>query len=564
MAGKLALDFVQGSVVPRMEQLEAMADDTMVSLLKEAGPLGLLAVDVPVQYGGMEMSKAASMLVAEKLQASGSFQVGHGAHTGIGTLPIVFFGTPEQKERYLPRLATGEIIGAYALTESGSGSDSLAARARATLSEDGSHYVLSGEKMFITNAGFADLFIVFAQVDGTKFTAFIVERQWEGVSTGPEERKMGIKGSSTRPLVLDGVKVPVENVLGRVGRGSTIAFNILHVGRFKLGAGVIGAAELALVEAVCYAKQRQQFGHAITEFGLIKHKIGEMAARVFAGRSMVYRTAGSIDGNIALLDKSDPDYGRKVVAKGINEYAVECAMLKVYCSEVLDYCTDESLQLHGGYGFTQEFNVERYYRDSRINRIFEGTNEINRLIVGGELFKKAAKKKVAVLERGHALLERLGGGDGPLAVDVPAGGMAAERERVARAKLALQLVVTEVLDRLGMAAVREEQEIQGLAADALMEIYAMESALLRAAKLAAAGEGWRAESSADMVRLLCNDGLHRVAGWCRDMLAASLPAGEREAALERLERVTRQDPEDTVSLRRRIADVVIEKEACPL
>ncbi|MBN2172062.1 MAG: acyl-CoA dehydrogenase, partial [Candidatus Krumholzibacteriota bacterium] len=301
-----------------------------------------------------------------------------------------------------------------------------------------------------------------------------------------------------------------------------------------------------------------------TEFGLIKHKIGEMAARIFAGRSMVYRTAGCIDGTIALLDKSDPDYDRKVVAKAINEYAVECAMLKVYCSEVLDYCVDESLQIHGGYGFTQEFNAERYYRDSRINRIFEGTNEINRLIVGGELFKKAAKKKLPVLERGRALRERLGAGEGPLAVDVPAGDMAAARERVARAKLALQLAVTEVLDRQEMAAVREEQEIQGFAADGLMEIYAMESALLRAARLAAAGDGWRAAAAGAMASLLGNDGLRRVAGSCREILAASLPAEELDAALERLGRVTRQRPEDAVSLRRRIADTIIEKEACPL
>jgi len=564
MIGKLMYDFVDGSVLPRMDALEVQEEGAMAATLKEAGKLGLLSVDVPEEFGGFAQTKAVSMLLAEKLAKSGSFQVAYGAHTGIGTLPIVYFGTEEQKRKYLPRLATGEILGAYSLTEAGSGSDAMNAKARAVLSEDGSHYILNGEKMFTTNAGFADLFIVFAKVDGEKFSTFILEKDMPGLSTGNEENKLGIKGSSTRPLVMEDVKVPVENVLGRIGRGAQIAFNILNVGRFKLGAGAVGGAIFALMDAVSYGKERRQFGRPITDFGMIKHKIGEGAARCFAAQSMVYRTAGYIDQNIATLDKSDEKYDAKVIDVGIREYMTECSMLKVFCSEVLDYCVDEALQIHGGYGYTKEFPVERFYRDSRINRIFEGTNEINRMIIAGEMFKKGAKGELPIFAQAKALLDELMGMPS-LDDDADDSFMAEQKRLVTQAKKAVLLGLGTVAQEMGekLKKPMENEEILGFLSDMIMDLYGMDSAIKRSEKLEAGGGGEKAEMAALLTRIFCNEAMHRIEIRGRDVLATALAGDMLATALAGLRRTVKHNPVNTVALRRKAADLIIEKEAWP-
>ena len=571
MIGDMVSQFVAGSVMPKMDALESLQEGAMPGLLKEAGALGLLMIDVPEAYGGMAQPKRVGMLVAEKLAPSGSFQVGHGAHTGIGTLPIVYFGTPEQKQKYLPRLATGEILGAYALTEAGSGSDAMAARTKAVPSADGSHFVLNGEKMWITNAGFADLFIVFAQVppeeEGGKdrFTAFILEKGMEGFRTGAEEKKMGIKGSSTRILVLEDVKVPAENVLGRIGRGAAIAFNILNVGRFKLGAGATGSAELALIDAVKYGNGRQQFGVPITSFGMIKHKIGEMAARVYAAQSMVYRTAGYIDQNIATLDKGAEDYDAQVVEHGIREYMTECSMMKVYCSEALDYCVDECVQIFGGYGYSQEYVAERYYRDSRINRIFEGTNEINRMIIAGDVIKKAAKNHLPIFARAKALLEEL---MGVPSFDTGDDGdfLGGEQHAVTQAKkttlLTLGAVALELGDKLKEPMAHEE--VLSFLADMIMDVYAMESTVMRTRKIQAQGDAAKTNVAADMTRIICTEGLDRIEMRARETLAAVMSGDTLSTTLAGLRRVIKHTPLDTVTLRRQVADVLIDSEKWPL
>ncbi len=562
MIGDLVEKFVTGSVIPKSETLEALDEGVMAGLLKEAGMQGLLAVDVPEQYGGMALPKSVSMLVAEKLGESGSFQVGHGAHTGIGTLPIVYFGTDEQKAKYLPNLATGETLGAYALTEAGSGSDAMHARSKAVLDESGENFIINGEKMFITNAGFADIFIVFAQVDGEKFTTFIMDKDMPGLSVGPEEKKLGIKGSSTRTLIMEDVKVPKENVLGIIGRGAIIAFNILNIGRFKLGAGAIGSAAVTMMNSVRYGKGRTQFEHPITDFGFIKHKIGEMATRIYAGQSMVYRTAGYIDQNIAGMDTSDDQYYEKMIKHGIQEYMTECSMMKVFCSEVLDYCVDECLQIHGGYGYTQEYSAERYYRDSRINRIFEGTNEINRIIIAGDVLKKAAKNHLPIFAKAKGLLEELMGFP-DLDMDEDDSFMASERVLVGKAKKAALLGLGTVAQELGgkLKAPMEHEEILGLLSDTITDIYAMESSVMRSLKLEKRGDDAQAKLAGEMTTLYCNDAIHRIDLRTRDLLAAVCAGDTLTTTLAGLRRIVKQQPLNTVALRRSIADQVIEKES---
>jgi alkylation response protein AidB-like acyl-CoA dehydrogenase len=386
----VAETFVTNEVLPYLDAIEAREEGVMPRLLKRAGELGLLMIDVPEQDGGLGLDKATSMLVSERAAKVASFSVSWGAHTGIGTLPLVYYGTAEQKARYLPKLASGDMLAAYALTEPGSGSDATAARTTAVLSPDGTCYLLSGVKQFITNAGFADLFTVFAKIDGDKFSAFLVERAFSGVSTGPEEQKLGIKGSSTRQLILQDARVPVDNLLGEPGRGHKIAFNILNVGRFKLGCGAVGAARECLESAIRYASERTQFGRPIAEFGAIQAKLADMATRIFVADAMSYRTAGLMDDATRTLDPGAADYQRQLV-EILEEYTIECSIIKVFGAECLDFVADESLQVLGGYGFIKDYPIERHYRDSRINRIFEGTNEINRLIIPATLLKRVAK-----------------------------------------------------------------------------------------------------------------------------------------------------------------------------
>jgi len=564
--GELTREFVEGSVRPKTAQIESQDFELMRALAREAGEIGLLGIDIPEAYGGFGQTKAVSMLVAENLARAGSFQVLHAAHTGIGTLPIVYFGTRAQKEKYLPKLATGEWIGAYALTEAGSGSDALAAKTRAVPTDDGSGYVLTGEKMFITNSGIAHLFVVFAQVvvpgANPQFTAFLVERDTPGLSLGAEEKKMGLKGSSTRSVVLDGVHVSAEQVLGEVGRGHVIAFNILNVGRFKLGAGAVGGGIDSIVEAVRYGKDRKQFGRSITDFGLIRHKIGEAAARLYAAHSMVYRTAGYIDQNIATLDEGNPSYDRQVIEIGVHEYATECSMMKVFCSEVLDYCVDEAVQIHGGYGYIAEYDAERHYRDSRINRIWEGTNEINRLVIMNEVLRKALKNELPIFARAKALQDELTGfhaHDAELS-DEP---LAEERRLTAQAKKAVLLTIGTAAREAG-EGLREAQEVLGLTADMLIDVYGMESCILRATKLRQRGDTERAAIAETFTKLFVATAIERVDARAREALAAVAKGDLLTAVNSGLRRLLKRAPVDVVALRRAAAAAIIEVEEWPL
>ena len=395
---RTAEDFVRGEVLPLLDRLESKEEGLMPALLKRAGELGLLMIDVPEAFGGLGLRKATSMLVSERSALCASFSVSWGAHTGIGSLPLVYYGTRAQQERYLPKLASGEWLAAYALTEPQAGSDALAARTKAVLDPDGKTYRLTGTKQFITNAGFADLFTVFAKIDGEKFTAFIVERSTPGLSVGPEEHKLGIRGSSTRQVILDNAPVPADHILGDIGKGHKIAFNILNIGRFKLGAGSVGAAKDCLSIALAYARDRHQHGRAIASFGMIQRKLADMATRIYVADSMSYRTAGLMDAATAAIDHSAPDATRRIVEQAIEEYTIEASIMKVFGTETLDFVADESLQILGGYGFTADYPVERHYRDARINRIFEGTNEINRLIIPATLVKKIGRGGLPYVE----------------------------------------------------------------------------------------------------------------------------------------------------------------------
>jgi alkylation response protein AidB-like acyl-CoA dehydrogenase len=482
--------FVRNEIMPHVEEIEHQQFDRIVAGIRKAGELGLLMIDIPEAYGGLELDKATSMLVAEKIGPSASFSVAFAAHTGIGTLPLVYYGTPGQKEKYLGKLMSGAMVGAYCLTEPGSGSDALAARATATLSADGKYYLLNGTKQFTTNGGFADLFTVFAKVDKEKFTAFLVERTFPGLSIGAEEKKMGIKGSSTTQVILENCQVPVENALGEIGKGHKIAFNVLNVGRFKLAACVAGAAKEALQLAAKYANERKQFGQPIGKFGAIAEKLADMSADIFASESLVYRLAGLLDTNLATISKGEENY-YETYQKGIEEYAAECAISKVFCSEVLARVVDEAVQIHGGYGFIADYPVERFYRDERINRIFEGTNEINRLLIPGMILRKAMKGELplqpAAMKALEALMtpsfDELDGND-PLA---------AEKQLVRNLKTLFLVLSGSAVQKFGVKLQRE-QEILLPAADLAIWIFALESTVLRVARaLPAASEEKRAQ-----------------------------------------------------------------------
>jgi alkylation response protein AidB-like acyl-CoA dehydrogenase len=543
--------FVQGEILPNQDQLEHQDWDLTVKLLRKAGELGLLAADVPEDYDGLGADKVTSALITEEITRGGSFALSHGAHVGIGSLPIVFFGSEDQKRKYLPKLAAGTLIAAYALTEPGSGSDALGAKTVATLSPDGKYYVLNGTKQYITNSGFADIFVVYAKIDGEKFSAFIVERPYKGVSTGPEEKKMGIKASSTRQLILEDVHVPVENLLGEVGRGHVIAFNILNIGRYKLAVGAVGGMKSAIATSVKYAKERKQFGTAIANFPLIQKKLAEMNIATYVAESMSYRTTGEIDRQLEHLGKTTDG---RVVAQAIEEYALECSVDKVYASEALDFVVDEGVQIHGGAGFIQEYPIERMYRDSRINRIFEGTNEVNRMIIPNTLFRKAMKGELPLLQAAQALQQELMGVIQPADEMQPLG---AQLHTLSMMKKIFLFVGGQAVQKY-MQSMKDEQEILAWLADIAIETYAVESALLRAKK--ALDSGADAANKIDMATIYSEEALVRVESTARNILATMEEGDALRTQLSILRKLTRFQPVNSVELKRRIAKRVIDAE----
>jgi butyryl-CoA dehydrogenase len=554
MIAGTAADFMAGEMVPQIPRILALEYEATRSLIRKAGELGLLGIEIPEEYGGLGLDKVGGCLVSEKAALDGSFAVSFMGHTGIGTLPIVYFGTEAQKRRYLPKFASGEWISSYSLSESSSASDAMNAKARAR--RDGDHWVLDGEKMWLTNAGFADVYITFAKVDGEHFTAFIIDKDTPGVSLGAEEKKTGIKGSSTRPLILQGARVPAENLLGEIGKGHKIAFNILNIGRFKLGAGVTGGAKLALRAAVQYAKERAAFGKVIADFGLVKQKLGRMAQLVYGAESIVYRTAGLIDRNLEGAPPGDP----AEALRRIEEYDVECSMVKVWTSEMLDTVVDETVQVFGGAGYVEDYPAERYWRDARVNRIFEGTNEINRLLVPGRLLRRALKGGLPVFEKAMALQAEL---LAPAAEGLPGGFLAAEARQVAGAKKVALLCLGLAAQRFG-TTLSDEQEVLGHFADVAMTAYTLESALLRARKKAEKEGEAAAALAGDAVRALCADGMDRVDAAARRVLAAAAEGDLLAQALAGVARLTRRDAVHTVALQRRLADAAIAAGGYPL
>src|SRR5215813_2652672 len=479
LIGQTTEQFAINEIAPNIEKIEHKDFSVTRGLLKKAGELGLSSVEIPEAFGGLEMDKVTAAVIADHIAKYAGFATTWGGHTGIGTLPLVYFGTEEQKKKYLPRLASGEIVGAYVLSESTSGSDALNCRTRATLSADGKHYILNGEKMWITNAGFADLFTVFAKIDGEKFSAFLVEKTFSGFSIGAEEHKMGIRGSSTCPIILNDCRVPVENLLGEIGKGHVIAFNILNIGRFKLGAMCVGGGRVSLENAVSYAKQRKAFEKVIADFCLLREKIAIMATLIYVGESLVYRTVGMMDVLLSEIDHKGPD-AAKETRKAIEEYAVECSILKVWGSEMIDYVVDETVQIYGGYGFVEEYPAERAYRDARINRIFEGTNEINRLIITGFLLKRATTGQLPLLPAIKKLMDEVL--SGPSFSDEPEGALVEEQKLVAQVKK-LGLFAAGAATQKYMQAIQDQQEIMGAIADMTTETYAMDTAVLRTQKI---------------------------------------------------------------------------------
>jgi alkylation response protein AidB-like acyl-CoA dehydrogenase len=546
---KTAVDFTLNEVMPLASDIEAKKFEVTRKLLRNAGELGLMGADIPEAYGGLEMDKVTSAVIAESMSRLASFSVAFTAHVGIGTLPIVWYGTEAQKRKYLPKLATGEWIAAYALSESSSGSDALNCRARAVLSEDGRHYILNGEKMWITNAGFADLYTVFAKIDGEKFSAFLVERNTPGFSVGAEEHKLGIRGSSTCPLILADCKVPAENLLGEAGKGHHIAFNILNIGRFKLGAACVGGSRNALNEGIQYAKERKAFGKSIAEFGLIQEKIAECAAGIYAGEALVYRTIGMIDAALADLDHHAEGASREI-QKRIEEYAVECSILKVWGSEMLDLVVDHVLQIFAGYGYVEEYPAERAYRDSRINRIFEGTNEINRLIITGWLMKRAMAGQLALLPAIKKLMDEVMSGPG--AEQPAAGPLPAQRKLLAQAKK-LALFAAGSASQKYMQNLADQQEIMGALADCIMQAYAMESAILRTEKLVAAKGEAAAKQAIAMTQYYAASAMQAIEASARKVIAAVAEGDMLRTQMAIVRKLSKYEPANTVALGRQIA-----------
>jgi alkylation response protein AidB-like acyl-CoA dehydrogenase len=555
LIAQTAEEFAQKEIIPNIEKMEHKDFSVTRDLLKKAGELGLSGVEIPEIYGGMELDKVSAAVIADHIAKYAGFATTWGGHTGIGTLPLVYFGNDAQKQKYLPKLAAGEIVGAYALSEASSGSDALNCRSRAALSSDGKHYILNGEKMWITNAGFADLFTVFAKVDGEKFTAFLVERNFPGFSIGAEEHKMGIRGSSTCPIILNDCKVPVENVLGEIGRGHIIAFNILNIGRFKLGAMCVGGARESLNNAIGYAKQRKAFKKVIADFGLVREKLANMATLIYVGESLVFRTVGMMDAALAAIDKSASDAAKKTL-KAIEEYAVECSIIKVWASEMLDYVVDETLQIYAGYGFVEEYPAERAYRDARINRIFEGTNEINRLIITGFLLKRAMGGQLPLMPAIKQLMDEVL--SGPSAIVDVEGVLADEQKLVASAKK-LGLFAAGAATQKYMMQIEQQQEVMGAIADMVIEVYAMESVLLRTMKLASAQGESAAAVPVAMTRVYLSQAMDRIEASARKIIADVAEGDMLRTQMAILRRLGKHDPVNTVGLRQEIAEKIIER-----
>lgn len=555
MIAKTAEEYVKNQVLPVVENLEHHEFEHSVRLLKEAGDLGLLAADIPEEYGGLGLDKISSALIAEKISVAGGFSITHGAHVGIGTLPIVLFGNEEQKQKYLPNSASGDKISAYALTEPGSGSDALGAKTTAKLNAEGTHYILNGEKQWITNAGFADVFVVYAKVDGDKFTAFIVEKTFPGVSVGAEEKKMGIKSSSTRTLILQDAEVPVENLLGEIGRGHVIAFNILNIGRYKLGVGTVGGSKRALELAISYSNQRQQFKTPISSFNLTKQKLATMASKLYATESLIYRTVGYFEERMGQLSEAEQKDG-KAIAASIAEYAIECSINKVVGSEVLDYIVDEAVQLHGGYGFMQEYEVERIYRDSRINRIFEGTNEINRLIVPGTFLKKAMKGELPLLQKAQSLQEEL---LMMMPEEVSDAPLAQEKVLVANAKKIGLLAAGLAAQRFG-TKLEAEQEVLVNIANIANNIFAMESAVLRTEKAIDRVGVEKANQKLLYTQIFCQEAFDEIEKAAKETLIASVEGDNLRMMISALRKLTRYTPYNVIAKKREASVKLIEAE----
>jgi len=554
LIGQTAEEFAVNEILPNAEKIEHKDFSISRELLKKAGELGLSGVEIPEAYGGLEMDKVTAAVIADHLAKYAGFATTWGAHSGIGLLPIVYFGTEDQKKKYLPRLASGEIVGAYALSESTSGSDAMNSRTRAELSSDGKHYILNGEKMWITNAGFADLFTVFANTDG-KLSAFLIERNFPGFSVGAEEHKMGIRGSSTCPIILNDCKVPVENLLGEIGRGHVIAFNILNIGRFKLGAMCVGGGRVSLENAIGYAKQRKAFGKPIADFGLVREKIANMATLLYVGESLVYRTVGMMDVALGEVDKAGPE-ATKEARKAIEEYAVECSIIKVWGSEMVDYIVDESLQIYAGYGFVEEYPAERAYRDARINRIFEGTNEINRLIITGFLLKRAMSGQLPLMPAIKKLMDEVL--SGPSAGEDLEGPFADERKLVSQAKK-LGLFAAGAATQKYMQAIQDQQEIMGAIADMTIETYAMESAVLRAQKIAETKGESAAALPISMTRVYLSQAMEKVESAAKKVIAAVADGDMFRTQLAILRRLAKYEPFNTIELRQQIAQKMLER-----
>lgn len=555
MIAKTTEDFVKEKVVPEIEFIENHEFDRSVRLLKEAGELGLLGADVPEEYGGIGLDKISSSLITEKFALAGSFSLSHGAHVGIGSLPIVFFGTEEQKKQYLPDLASGERLAAYALTEPSSGSDALSAKATAKLNEAGTHYVLNGEKQWITNAGFADVFIVYAKVDGEHFSAFIVEKGYEGVSTGPEEKKMGIKGSSTRTLILEDAHVPKENVLGEIGKGHVIAFNILNIGRYKLGVGCIGGAKRGIELSAKYANERKQFKLPISKFTLIQKKLAEMASKTYAMESSIYRSGGLIDKAFDSLSAEEQKDGAKV-GKAIGEYAIECSLNKFSGSEVLDFIVDEAVQIHGGYGFMAEYEVESMYRNSRINRIFEGTNEINRMLVPATIMRKAMKGELALLEQASGLQEEL-----MMMMPEEVGDEPLEQEKylLANAKKIFLMIAGTAAQKYGEKLQREQEMLANIA-DVVNEIFNIESCVLRTEKAINKDGLEKANQKLLMTEVYSQEAFNNIEAIAKESLVALEEGDSLRTMLSILKKLTRHTPINVIAKKREVAARVIEQE----